>query len=170
MLTLNGWIVFDPEIRHIRNLYLKHILTIAIVMFFAMWMSLPAYWGSLAHAPTYTYQLRGFFINRDGDQGILGRELQAAFEANSYRKDVAGSQKRHMTWIMQDRALDRIVADSEAAEDRGDDDDFEDEVFEGLGYDDDDYEILAKYLKDDMELEQAVLDEDIWAAVVGKRN
>jgi len=166
------WIVFDPEIKHVRRLYLKHVLTIAIVMFFAMWMSLPAYWGSLAHAPQFTYKLRGFFVNRDGENGILGRELQAAFEANSYRKHVAGSRKDHMTWIMHERGLDQIIADDEEAEknkvDEDEVEDLEDAVFDGLGYDDDEYEILAKYLKDDRELEQAVLDEEIWAAVVGE--
>ncbi|KAG9032788.1 hypothetical protein FS837_002639 [Tulasnella sp. UAMH 9824] len=90
---------WDPQIAHIRQVYIKMIVAATILMILMMWFALPVYWGSLGETSEHVPNLKGWVINRDGD-GALGQAIVQAFEANSRGEGVA--PKQHLTWIIVD--------------------------------------------------------------------
>ncbi|KAG9019841.1 hypothetical protein FRB90_003430 [Tulasnella sp. 427] len=90
---------WDPEIAHLRKVYIKMIVAATVLMILMMWFTLPVYWGSLGETTQHVPHLKGWVINRDGD-GALGQTIIQAFEANSQGQGVP--PKQHLTWTVID--------------------------------------------------------------------
>lgn len=71
---------FSPELAPMRKAYLKVMYIMVLMTVAVMWVSLPAYWGSLAHAASYTDKFQGWLVDLDG--GELGASLKTAFQSN----------------------------------------------------------------------------------------
>ncbi|KAG8947115.1 hypothetical protein FRC04_010966 [Tulasnella sp. 424] len=91
---------WDPEVAHLRAIYMKILGLTVILLICAMWICFSTYWGSLGETAQHVPNLKGLVINRDGTDGALGQAIVAAFEANSRGEGVA--PKAHLTWVVTD--------------------------------------------------------------------
>ncbi|KAG8987043.1 hypothetical protein FRB90_003624 [Tulasnella sp. 427] len=91
---------WDPEVAHLRALYMKILGLTVVLLILVMWICFPVFWGSLGETSQHVPNLKGLVINRDGADGALGQAIVAAFEANSRGEGVAPNA--HLTWVVAD--------------------------------------------------------------------
>ncbi|KAG8992124.1 hypothetical protein FRB90_001079 [Tulasnella sp. 427] len=89
---------WDPEVAHLRALYMKILGLTVVLLILVMWICFPVFWGSLGETSQHVPNLKGLVINRDGADGALGQAIVAAFEANSRGEGVAPNE--HLTWVV----------------------------------------------------------------------